>query len=77
MGSLIFGLYHGDLTHLASNLGHVLLQGVGGLAYGVVFIKFSHFGKYTKSASAIIIMMHLAYDFIILGFLLLISGGAS
>ncbi len=56
--SVIFGYLHGGIIN-------VFLQGVGGLAYGILFLKFCQGGKRILEASALVIILHFLYDFII------------
>ena len=54
--SLLFGLIYGDIRNL-------LLQGVSGMIFGILFIKFSDCGKRLDFASIIVIAMHFVFDF--------------
>jgi membrane protease YdiL (CAAX protease family) len=55
VSSLFFGLIHGDIRNL-------LLQGVSGMMFGILFIKFSDRGNRLSFASVVVIATHFLFD---------------
>ena len=55
ISSILFGLIHGDVRY-------VLIQGVSGLMFGVLFIKFSDKGTHLVLASSMAIAIHFLFD---------------
>jgi membrane protease YdiL (CAAX protease family) len=55
ISSALFGFVHGGA-------GFILIQGVGGFLYGLLFMKFSESGAKYVRASALVILIHIAFN---------------
>jgi membrane protease YdiL (CAAX protease family) len=53
--AIVFGFIHGGVANIA-------IQGVGGLIYGIMFIKFSEQGRNYVAAGAVVVLMHIIFN---------------
>ncbi len=67
--SIAFGLAHGGTFFLP-------MQGVAGLVFGLMFLKFSKSGKAILFAGTLAVGMHFAYD-VSMGLIVALAGGSS
>jgi membrane protease YdiL (CAAX protease family) len=63
--AVAFGYYHGGLIN-------IVLQGVGGLLYAIVFIKYAHNERYGE-AGLVVIMLHTFFNGVV-ALVLLLAG---
>lgn len=64
--AVVFGYVHGGVYN-------ILLQGIGGFLYAVIFIKYSQNGTRILEASLLVIVLHTFFNGLI-GIVLLLSG---
>jgi membrane protease YdiL (CAAX protease family) len=58
ISSLLFGYHHGSYAN-------ILIQGIGGLLYSLIFIKYSEGGTKLIYAGTVVILTHLIYNTLI------------
>jgi membrane protease YdiL (CAAX protease family) len=66
LSSILFGYVHGGVPF-------ILIQGLGGFIYSILFIKYAHNGERVFEASLLVIVSHTLFNGFI-GLVLLLSG---
>ncbi len=69
VSSILFGLAHGEYYHL-------FIQGLGGILYCLLFLKFSKSGKDLLFPSTLVVGVHAVFD-ISMGLLIALSGAST